>query len=421
MGDRRLGIGPFLGIWAALVLLQGLCFYALPLPMAGKAVVAALLQALKIVPTAWRLNDTGRDPSDAPFFALIPLVNLAAFFSRMLEKTPSEKLWTKRRAGWVGRLGAFQAIGRGLALVRDTLPLGLPLVLVYAVGAGLGGQWMLARLEWFQGLGVERQELLLNVLLALAGLLGLYTLLQVPKRKTASRVSWVPSLFFAPVLLTAGAFTLVQSGMGQELGPLVLSMLVIAWNLAFASVAGGALAVGQITLGDYASRRAPLSAGELFGRIRAQTLDVAAAHGARVHAVSIGMQLLIPGIFYALQLAFVDMIAVLDPKQPALARSGRLTWGMRSRLFKVFFVWVVVSMGLSFALGVALAGPDAMAASLFDPRALTAPTFVLTEVVWALTAWVLEMAVLCMYYDRVAREKGQAAPSGLAEAAEAAR
>lgn len=405
MGERRLAIGRFLAAWAALVALQGLIFVGpfAGLPTAAKAAWVLLLQAVKIAPTAWRLNDTGRDPSDAPFLALVPLVNVASFFSRMLEGTPKETLRAKRRAQWEGRLGAFQALGQGARLVRDTLPLGLPLVVIYAAISAGGGSWMLGRLEWAEAADRETLELTYQVLLGVAGFLGLYTLLQFTKRRTASRASWAPSLLLAPTILMAIAMMLVLQGQAQELGPLVFSLMVMAWTLFWASIGGAGLAVGLVLLGDHAQRGESMAAGELLTQIRTRTLDVAGPHGARVHAVTIGMQVVIPGIFYALQLAFTDMIAVLEPDQPALARSGKLTWGMRARLFKVFLVWVVVASGIGAGIVYLLETPEVFMASLIDPRAVGLHTYLLQELVWALTGWVLTMALLRMYQDRLAR------------------
>lgn len=419
MGDRRLKIGPFLGIWAVLVGLQALALVGplAELPVAVRVGWVLLFQVAKIWPTAWRLDDTGREPTDAPFLALVPIVNVAAFFSRMLEGTPSEKLRLKRRGQWEGRLGAFRSIGEGLALVRDTLPLGAPLVVLYAIIGAAGGHWMLERLAWAEAVGPDTLGLAIQVLWGVAAFLGLYTLLQFAKRRTASRSSWLPSLFLAPLIMLAGALTLLANGMGQELGPLVLSLLLMSWNLVWASIGGAALAVGQITLGDRASRGERATAVELFEQIRTRTIDVAGPHGARVHAVTIGMQVVIPGIFYALQLAFTDMVAVLKPEEPALTRSGRLTWGMRSRLFKVFLVWFLVAMGVSAGIGYALETPEVFAASFFDPRAIGMRTFFLQELAWAFASWVLEMTLLAMYFDRVAREAArQAAPATPPEA-----
>lgn len=427
MGERRLTIRGYLGAWAALVALQSLALFGPLAELSPGLRVAwvALWQLAKVVPTAWRLNDLGADPSSAPLFALVPIANVAAFFGRMLERTPSEALRARRRAQWQGSIGALAALGRGLGLVGATLPLGLPLVLIYAVLSTLGARWALGRLDWALALGPGNLGGLTSALGVFTGFLALYTLLQTFKLRRASRVSWAPSLLLAPALLALGGLTLVDRGMGSELGPAVLTLFLIAWNLAFASFAGAALAVAHVLLGDAALRGETLGARELLGQVGRRTLDVSAPHGARVHAVSIGIQLLVPGVFYALQLAFTDLIAVLEPNQRALSRSSQLTRGMRMRLFKVFLVWALVSAGLTFAVAYVLQ-PAEFAASFFDPRVLTTPTYLMQEIVWALTSWVLQMALLVLYVERVAREDARkaAAPAPSAEvlgAAEAAR
>ncbi|MEZ4238659.1 MAG: hypothetical protein R3F59_21405 [Myxococcota bacterium] len=74
------------------------------------------------------------------------------------------------------------------------------------------------------------------------------------------------------------------------------------------------------------------------------------------------MQLLLPGIFYALQLAFTDMIAVLDPERAALSRSGGLTAGMRGRLFRMMAGWwilgMVLTLGADFVYDAAVPPPE---------------------------------------------------------------
>lgn len=424
MGERRLTIRGYLGAWAVLVALQSLAAFG---PLADQSPAlrvgwVLLWQIAKIWPTAWRMNDLGVDPSSAPFFTLVPFANVAAFTTRMLERTPSDALRERRRAQWQGAVGAMPALGMGLRLVRDTLPLGLPLVLVYAVISTVGARWTLGRLD--VALAAQPGSLggVVQGLAVVAGFLGVYTLVQLTKARSATRSSWFPSLLLGPALLALGGLMLIDRGMGRELGPAVLTMFLIAWNLAFASIGGAALAVGQVLLGHAAMKGERLGAGELIRQIRQRTVDVSGPHGAKVHAVSIGIQLLVPGVFYALQLAFTDVIAVLEPDRPALGRSSQLTRGIRMRLFQVFLVWVLVSAGLTYGVAWGLQPAD-FASSFFDPRVLTAQTFLLQEIGWGLTSWVLQMALLVLYVDRVGRAEARSgAPSEAApEALEAAR
>ena len=131
--------------------------------------------------------------------------------------------------------------------------------------------------------------------------------------------------------------------------------------------------------------------------------DVAGAHGARVHAVLVGMQVLIPGIFYALQLAFTDMVAVLHPDRPALAGSGQLSWGIRRRLFKVFAIWLVMSFTLSVGGGLLVESAEVMQEAFLDLRAMSLVGVLVQDVIWILTTWWLEMALLVIFWERVER------------------
>lgn len=407
MSERRLTRGGFLGAWAVLVALQSLALFGPLAELSPQLRLAWVVfwQVVKIAPTAWRLNDLGVDPSSAPLFALLPLANIVTFFGRMLERTPEEALRERRRARWQNSLGGMQAFGQGLALVRDTLPLGLPLVLGYAVVSALGARWALGRMDWAMAADPATLDGVVQGLGIIAGFLGMYTVLQFTKRRSASRASWFPSLLLGPTLLAIGALTLLQRGKGAELGPVVLNMLYMGWSLVWASFGGAALAVGQVLLGHSALRGETLTAGDLLTQIRRRTLDVSAPHGARVHAVTIGMQLLVPGVFYALQLAFTDIIAVLHPDQPALGRSSQLTRGMRMRLFRIFLVWALVGAAASYAIVWGL-HPDDFASSFFDPRVLGMPALLAQDIVWALGGWVLQMTLLVMYLQREGARAG---------------
>jgi hypothetical protein len=208
---------------------------------------------------------------------------------------------------------------------------------------------------------------------------------------------------------------------------------------------------------------------------RSRWIEVAGPHGARVQAVSVGMQLVLPGIFYALQLAFTDMIAVLHPERPALRRSGQLTTGMRGRLFRMMFGWwlagMVLSVGTTFTIE-ALTPPvpfeqvdtngdnvisadeaegvpavesrlrsmdkdrdGALSAAeyqawledpahdvttiegastrffemVFDPTSVGALENIVSEVIWAVLAWLLTLALLVLYVEREDQVKAKRA------------
>lgn len=69
------------------------------------------------------------------------------------------------------------------------------------------------------------------------------------------------------------------------------------------------------------------------------------AHAKAYGLIWLGNIVVIPGIWFALQFAFVDPIATLDDREPdPLARSRRLTQGQRGKVFRtfvLFFPWII--------------------------------------------------------------------------------
>lgn len=420
LAERRWTRGQFVPAWLALLVPQVALVWSVvqPEPMLPAPAVwtlVALLQVVKVPITAFRLNDLGRPPDLAPFLALIPVVNVAGAFGYVLRPTPSDTEWTRRRSHWTGQLGPFAAAREGLKLAAATAGVGLPLALVYGLGAALLLRLMLSGLGVAEAADPASVKLASQVLWGVAGFLGLYTFMQYLKRKTVSRASWFPSLFAVPTALIAIAATLVAAGRLGDMGPAILSLPATAAGLLWSSVAGAALAVGHVHLGAAARDGEKMSMGTVLGHMGERTVDVAAPHGAQVHAVTIGIQVVLPGVYYALQLAFVDMVAVLEPDKPALRRSGQLTWGMRSRLFQMFLLWVLVTLGLDVLTGLLLEDTDTLWQSIVDPRVLQLHTHIITQVIWAVTSWWLQMSLLAMYFERLERARARAAEKASAQ------
>jgi hypothetical protein len=192
--------------------------------------------------------------------------------------------------------------------------------------------------------------------------------------------------------------------MHHGLGLLFLNLPWQAWGIIWQSVGGAVLAIVWIRLAQGARDGRRVGLGELLGELRLRTLDVAGAHGARVHAVLVGMQVLVPGIFYALQLAFTDMVAVLYPNRRALKGSGELTWGIRGRLFKVFAIWLFISFGLSIGVGILMESAEVMQEAFLDLRAMSLTGVIVQELIWVCTTWNLELALLAIFWERVERK-----------------
>ena len=408
MMDRRFGRGAFLGAWAVLAGLQCVVFSlaigdapALRPEVAG--LVFGALQLAKLPITAWRLNDVGRPPSDAVFFVLIPVANFIGFTQYLVGKTPSEKAWNTRRRAWSNQLGPLQALARAFPLVLKSAPVVLPVLVVYSVVGGGVASYIIAFSERIPTMDEGTRTLVSQVFGGLAGAFALYTAIQFGKRKTATRVSWIPSLMFVPCLLIAGGVGFLTAEMEASFKLVLLSFIFLAWGLVWASFAGAGLAVVVTLAVERARKNEPLDGSDILAQMGPRMIDVAGPHGARVQAVTVGMQVLIPGIFYLLQLAFTDVIAVLKPDASALTDSAKLTWGMRQRLFKLYLLMVLVftMAHVGLLLGAGTEGAHVLAFYIGDPRNIGFPLLAAGEVVWGIYTWWVLAALVLLYHDRV--------------------
>jgi hypothetical protein len=401
--QRRIGIGAYLLIDGLLVVLQ-VAVLASALPDPAKAVLAILIQIVKVVPTVWRLDDLGRSPDDA-LWTLIPVANVVLFFL-CTQGTPTDPRREKLRSTWAGQLSAFAALGRAIPLMARTAAVGLPIAAVYAVISAIVGRWVVWQLGTLESMSADAHASLQTALWAFCAFLALYTVVQLTKLGSASRLSWVPSLLLAPTAIVALIVTFIdQSKLGMGLAFMVF--LQQAWSLLWMTFGGAATAIGWIRTADAALDGKSVPAGQVFEEIGRRTIEVSAPHGTRVQAIAIGMQVLIPGVFYWLQLAFTDMIAVLHPEEAALSGSGRLTWGMRGRLFKVMLFSSLVGLGIAGGIALAMGQAPADAAmallGLADPREPTNAQYIAQESWFALESWWQALALLLLYRERLAR------------------
>lgn len=316
------------------------------------------------------------------------------------------------------RTSVVAAYQRAFALASRSAHVGLPAALVYGVCSALGGIAILGLADAAAAADRQTLQTWAQVTGGAAAFLLLYTAIQFGKRDRVSRASWFPSLLALPIALVAGALMVAGGAGANQL--LVPALLGISWALAFSSIAGASAAIAWCRSGRIAMDDQPVSFGNVSSEVRRRTLEVSAPHGARVHAVTIGMQVLLPGIFYALQYAFTDMIAVLDPEKPALRRSGLLTFGMRSRLFRTFLPWWFVSTAIStvvaFAADGVLTNPGAWPASfmapMLDPSSVQPSVLFAQEVIWAITSWILTLALLVLYVEREEQVRARAVQKG---------
>lgn len=340
----------------------------------------------------------------------------------MAEATTREQL----RAILRTKTGSMAALAEGLKLAVRTAPVGLTTAIVYGALSGFLGSLIV---EWTKSADqIEHAtlELVAQVLMFGGAFATIYAIVQFNKRDRVSRQSWWPALFAIPLLLIGGAIQLLASG--QQYGPAVPAMVWLGWTILYASFAGAAAAIAWLRAGASKLDGRPVGAGAILGEVGGRLFDVAGAHGARVHAVTIGMQVLLPGIFYALQYAFTDAIAVLDPEKPALARSGQLAYGMKGRLFRLLLVWWLLGVVLSIAIAVGMqhaTSVDALielvVSMVVDPTSPPPSTFAAQQLVWALLTWVLSLAMLVLYREREAQVRAKTELKKLDAAAASAK
>ena len=409
MQGRRLTLGAWLAAWAVLSGLQVLALVkwsamaavsgAGPDPRGLVAVLALLvLQFAKAPVTAWRLRDLGK-PSDDAVLTLVPLANLGLWY-QLLAGTPAPALWEKRVAAWSGQVGAMEAVLRGLR----TLGRGAPVFIAVVIPAGMAYgavQFVgIAAHQWVVQATSDQAELLQEGLLVLAAILVLAFLLQLRKRADASRASWIPMLLALPAALVALSVQF-RGAHDQEL--LALSFLFTAIDLLWGTFLGAIVAVVGLSIADGLERG--LSAQDALsgslGTLRRRIGDVIAVHGGAYQAIMLGMQVIIPGIHYAVVYALADMCVLFEPEKPSFRRSAQLTSGIRRRVFATQVIALLPYILGSLLIGLATSSVGELVASLFDPSQGSGWVEVATGPLWILTVVVIKLSLLEIWRDRV--------------------
>jgi hypothetical protein len=306
------------------------------------------------------------------------------------------------------RTSPLVALGRGVSLAARTAAIGLPFAVGFGAISALIGSVSMGLATKMLSADPATIQLLSQVGLGTGALGGLYSLLNFQKRARASRASWIPSVFVAPALLVGlSAVALQSGGPGNQMGPVVLQLVMTSADLVWSAFGGAAVCIAWLVERPSSAAFPATSLGEVMSQISGRLWDVAPVHAARDQAVTIGMQLLLPGIFYALQLAFADMVVVLDPDRAALQRSGQLTSGMRGRLFRLLFTWFLISTGFMFAVVCVDTGArsvddavKAISKVMFDPSVTQGVALYTAELGAAVLWWVLQLALLVLYVER---------------------
>jgi len=109
-------------------------------------------------------------------------------------------------------------------------------------------------------------------------------------------------------------------------------------------------------------------------------------HAAAWLTIQLGMIVLVPGILFLLQYAFVDSILVLEKEEWPLNRSAKLTRGRRGRIFALLLPWLMVTQVVGFA-------------ELWAIQQGVMTLFALMSATYILNIWVV-MAFYMFYEDR---------------------
>jgi hypothetical protein len=344
----RLSRGPYLLIW---LLVTGAQVYALSQASVWEASMTAgvLLggQLLKMVNTIPRLSDLGRAWDDS-VFALLPLVNIGLWL-QLNKATPSEARRLKNRATWENEPTAAQAFVRGLAVMaRNPVPV-LIAIVTYGIAGGfvetLGVDGMLS---WLAE-NLETSVLIGQGLFLLFIFQAIYLFLQISKRKTATRESWWPTVLM-PATLALGVAAvnggssglsaeqiIGTSGSGDPILPYMMGSMGL--SMMFGFLATGLLSTLWVALAmkDREQSLGLVPTASVGQRVRQNWLGVAVANGAASLLIMVGMLILVPGVIYALQYAFVSTVTVANPDGNSLRDSSEDSRPVRRRLFKILF------------------------------------------------------------------------------------
>lgn len=307
------------------------------------------------------------------------------------------------KAVLASRTSSFQALAAGMSLVAKTAGPGLVILLLYAVGGTIGGAMAGNWGELLVANPPSEDSGFSSVVGGIVAFLAVYVGIQFSKGDAATRQSWWPALLLTPLLCVLGSHSLVGSQFPPQIVP---GLALIGWDLFWESFAGAAAVFAWVKFGHGALEGTAASLGDVTADLQKRFLDVAVVHGAKTHAVMIGIQLILPGIFYALSLAFADHIVTLDPERKALRRSSQLTFGMRSRLFQVLLIAYAVMVPVSLATWIMIdgAGESGVSGRLVEfaisPTSPSEAAMFAQRLVGGFGGWVVVMAMLVLYRER---------------------
>jgi hypothetical protein len=161
--------------------------------------------------------------------------------------------------------------------------------------------------------------------------------------------------FMVPyAFLTAGIDSWIfQSIVGnQELIQPVLLKAALAWEgagLLTEIVVGPLVAAATIYVARSWTQKRPASLSGSLNFALNRYRKMWAPHAGAQVSIRLGMLIIVPGILFLLQYAFVDAVAALEKQKWPMRRSTKLTRGRRKTLFLIFLPVFLISQGVIFA------------------------------------------------------------------------
>ncbi len=360
----RWGRGRYLFTWALLALAQGLTVQSALVVQAGGGGVAetsvygvglVLLQAMKLVPTLGRLRDLGRPPDDA-LWTFVPVMNIA-LWTWMTWRTPSEARWNARRAVWIDRLQALPAWGHALRGVPRAPGVLAGSVALLVVGDALSAE----ALRQLVALDAAGRADLAPIAAGGAGLCGVYLISLLPKRGTIRPAAWLGGWLVVPLgLLYAALSAPITGDAAGTGGMLVFTGLVLALTMAVSAPMWGLATARWIAALDRADGRS-VPSGVVWA--------VIAASVGRSVVVTLGMQVILPGVWFAVSWALAEVAAARNPAVGPFRASAAAVSTRRGPVLKILLVWGLLSMAAS-VVTLPLVGPAVWQASMLGTTVL---------------------------------------------------
>jgi MFS family permease len=187
----------------------------------------------------------------------------------------------------------------------------------------------------------------------------------------------------------------------QDLPKVLLSMLGAQFGVEI--LLGPILAAFAVYVGRCAAEGKPGSLYKAVNFSLSRYSRVFFPHFVAWLSITLGMIIIVPGVLFLLQYAFVDAVACMEEEKSPLPRSKGLTRGRRKSLFLLALPWIILSQVLGF----------------FQLWALSQSGMVMAagDTVATMITFVMFVAFYLIYDERTRKRRAKTAASADADAA----